>query len=213
MTEQEWLACGDPLQLLDRIESESRRKVRLLACAACRHVWCEVRDERCRDELRAAEQLADGCASHTMLETASWEAELAYEEARHSVRPEVLALYSAISLTVGEVDVADLAAIFRATADLAPFGKNARLTQADLIREIFGNLFRQLAFDVMWRTTDVRLLAEGIYAANAFDRMPILADALQEAGCDSDELLNHLRDPHAIHVRGCWSLDLILGKS
>jgi hypothetical protein len=42
--------------------------------------------------------------------------------------------------------------------------------------------------------------------------MPILADALQDAGCDADALLNHLRDPHATHVRGCWALDLVHGK-
>jgi hypothetical protein len=56
------------------------------------------------------------------------------------------------------------------------------------------------------------LLAKGIYDDLAFDRMPILADALQEAGCDSDDLLNHLRDSSAAHVRGCWTLDLVLGK-
>jgi hypothetical protein len=81
-----------------------------------------------------------------------------------------------------------------------------------LVREIFGNPFRPVAFDPGWRTSDVMLLARGIYDERAFDRMPILADSLQEAGCDSDELLNHLRDPHAAHVRGCWALDLVLGK-
>jgi hypothetical protein len=40
----------------------------------------------------------------------------------------------------------------------------------------------------------------------------ILADALQDAGCDSDDILDHLRDPHATHVRGCWVVDLVLGK-
>lgn len=63
-----------------------------------------------------------------------------------------------------------------------------------------------------WRTPDVMLLARGIDDEQAFERMPILADALQDAGCDYDELLNHLRDLHAAHVRGCWALDLILGK-
>jgi hypothetical protein len=56
------------------------------------------------------------------------------------------------------------------------------------------------------------LLANGIYAERAFDRMPILADALQDAGCDSEALLSHLRDADATHVRGCWALDLVLGK-
>jgi hypothetical protein len=56
------------------------------------------------------------------------------------------------------------------------------------------------------------LLARGIYEEKAFDRMPILADALQDAGCDSDDILNHLRDAQATHTRGCWALDLVLGK-
>jgi hypothetical protein len=64
-----------------------------------------------------------------------------------------------------------------------------------------------------WRTSDVMALAAGIYEERAFERMPILADALQDAGCDSDDILNHLRDPNATHVRGCWALDLVLGKS
>jgi hypothetical protein len=84
--------------------------------------------------------------------------------------------------------------------------------QAGLLRDIFGNPFRPVAFDPAWRTTDVMLLGQGIYEERAFDRMPILADALQDAGCDRDELLSHLRDATATHVRGCWALDLVLGK-
>jgi hypothetical protein len=87
-----------------------------------------------------------------------------------------------------------------------------RRSQADLLREVFGNPFRPVAFDPAWRSTDVMLLAQGIYADKAFDRLPILADALQEAGCDSEAILNHLRDANAPHVRGCWALDLALGK-
>ena len=80
------------------------------------------------------------------------------------------------------------------------------------MREIFGNPFRPITFNAAWRTTDVMLLATGIYEEKAFDGTPILADALQDAGCDSDALLNHLRDANATHVRGCWALDLVLGR-
>jgi hypothetical protein len=55
-------------------------------------------------------------------------------------------------------------------------------------------------------------LAKGIEASQDFSGMPVLADALQEAGCDCDDLLSHLRDTSATHVRGCWALDLVLGK-
>jgi len=212
MTEAEWLTSNDPIRLLEFVDLASRRKARLLGCAMCRQVWHEVRDERCRNELRAAEQLADGRASQSFVETATFEAETAYEEALGSERSEVLAVYAAISLTVGDIDAVDIEAICRATADLAPFGQNVRLVQADLIREVLGNPFRSPAFNSDWRTTDVKLLAEGTYAANAFQRLPILADALQDAGRDSEDLLNHLRDTSATHVRGCWALDLVLGK-
>ena len=82
-----------------------------------------------------------------------------------------------------------------------------------MIHEVVGNPFRPVQVDPAWLTSDVVLLATGIYDDRAFDRMPILADALQDAGCDNDDILNHLRDPNATHVRGCWALDLILGKS
>ena len=82
----------------------------------------------------------------------------------------------------------------------------------EYIREVFGNPFRPVTVHPAWRTSDVLLLAQGIYAERAFDRMPILADALQDAGCDNEDILAHLRDVNATHVRGCWALDLVLGK-
>ena len=84
--------------------------------------------------------------------------------------------------------------------------------QCNVLRDIFGNPFRTATFEQNWRTTTALALANGIYEERAFDRLPILADALQDAGCDSDDILNHLRNPNATHVRGCWALDLVLGK-
>ena len=85
--------------------------------------------------------------------------------------------------------------------------------QAVLLRDIFGNPYRPAALDPAWLTADVRALAQGIYDERAFDRMPILADALQDAGCDNDAILTHCRDAAQVHVRGCWVVDLLLGKS
>jgi hypothetical protein len=84
---------------------------------------------------------------------------------------------------------------------------------AGALRDIFGNPFRPVTFDPEWRTTTALALATGIYDERAFDRLPILADALQDAGCDNDDILTHLRDTTTPHVRGCWALDLVLGKS
>ena len=63
-----------------------------------------------------------------------------------------------------------------------------------------------------WRTDTVIALARQMYESRDFSAMPILADALQDAGCDSPDILDHCRDPHATHVRGCWVVDLVLGK-
>ncbi len=61
-----------------------------------------------------------------------------------------------------------------------------------------------------WRTATVVAVARGSYDDHAFDRLPVLADALEDAGCDSEPLLTHLRGPGP-HVRGCWALDAVLG--
>jgi hypothetical protein len=81
-----------------------------------------------------------------------------------------------------------------------------------LVLCIFGNPFRPASFRSEWRTSTVLGLAESIYAWRAFDRLPILADALEDAGCDDKDMLTHCRtDPE--HARGCWVVDLILGKN
>jgi hypothetical protein len=62
-----------------------------------------------------------------------------------------------------------------------------------------------------WHGGTIPKLAQAIYDERAFDRLPVLADALEEAGCTDADLLGHLRGPGP-HVRGCWALDLLLGK-
>jgi hypothetical protein len=81
----------------------------------------------------------------------------------------------------------------------------------DLIRDVFGNPFRSVEFLSEWRTSTVTGLAEAVYEEKAFDRMPILADALEDAGCDDADVLAHCRDG-PVHVRGCWVVDRALGK-
>ena len=81
-----------------------------------------------------------------------------------------------------------------------------------LLRDIFGNPFRPVAFDPRWRSADAVGLARGIYEDRAFDRLPLLADALMDAGCDDDQVISHCRS-EGPHVRGCWVLDLVLDKS
>jgi hypothetical protein len=90
--------------------------------------------------------------------------------------------------------------------------ERARQIIPPLLRDIFGNPFHPASINPSWLTSTVVALAEGIYQDRAFDRMPILADALQDAGCDNEDILNHCLQPGE-HVRGCWALDLILGKA
>ncbi|WP_246523439.1 hypothetical protein [Gemmata palustris] len=85
-------------------------------------------------------------------------------------------------------------------------------SQTVLLRDIFGNPIRPVTVEPSWLTSTVTALANGIYTEKAFDRLPILADALMDAGCSHDDLLNHLRSDGP-HVRGCWALDLVLGKT
>jgi hypothetical protein len=81
-----------------------------------------------------------------------------------------------------------------------------------LLRDIFGNPFRPVTLDPRWLTSSVLDLGRAIYDERAIERMPILADALMDAGCDNEEVLNHCRGDGP-HVRGCWVVDLILGKT
>jgi hypothetical protein len=83
---------------------------------------------------------------------------------------------------------------------------------AAFLRDIFGNPFRPATLDAAWRTPTAVALAGQMYESRDFGAMPILADALQDAGCDSDDILNHCRGPGP-HVRGCWVVDLVLGKA
>jgi hypothetical protein len=87
--------------------------------------------------------------------------------------------------------------------------------QCRLLRDIFGNPFHPVIFDpasLLWNDGTISRLAQAIYGDRAFDRLPILADALEESGCDNSDILNHCRYPGE-HVRGCWVVDLCLGKS
>jgi hypothetical protein len=80
-----------------------------------------------------------------------------------------------------------------------------------LFDDIFGDAFRPVRFELAWRTDTVMSLAHQVYDSRDFEFMPILADALQDAGCEDAALLNHCRGPGP-HVRGCWVVDLILAK-
>ena len=89
-----------------------------------------------------------------------------------------------------------------------------RMAQSDLLRCIFGNPFHVIEISndwLTWRDGTVPKVAQSIYDDRVFADLPILADALEEAGCDNADILAHCRSGGE-HVRGCWVIDLILGK-
>jgi hypothetical protein len=92
----------------------------------------------------------------------------------------------------------------------APTGHH--FSRAHLLRDIFSNPFRPVAFDPNWRTSTVVSLARSMYESRDFSAMPILSDALQDAGCDHADILDHCRGSGP-HVRGCWVVDVALGNA
>jgi hypothetical protein len=216
MTEAEWLACDDPLRILEFLRGKvSDRKLRLLACANCRLLWKWMADQRSQQAVVVAERLSDGLASEEERSNAfaaSFEAATLdeYED------PEDETIYLR-SMTAAYAHNAVWDEAFVAAHANSPSVSPELTGLSDtlplhLLRDIFGNQFRPATLNPAWLTSDVRALAEGIYAGRAFDRMPILADALQDAGCDNPDILSHCRDTALTHVRGCWVVDLVLGK-
>jgi len=87
-----------------------------------------------------------------------------------------------------------------------------RITLLALLHDIFGNPFSPVVLDSAWRTDTVLSLARHIDTSGEFSVMPILADALQDAGCDNDAILTHCRQENPTHVHGCWVIDLVLSR-
>jgi hypothetical protein len=210
VTEAEWLAETDPLRLLGGLRGRAPdRKLRLFACAGCRRLWWLLRDPRSRTAVEVSERYADGLASSGELVAAARGARQAADEAERARAAGWNAARSAA------VTAERPRAAAERVAGMAAF-------DADLLRHVLGNPFRPpppLAPSVLgWSGGTVKRLAEGAYEqrdmpAGTFDpaRLAVLADALEEAGCTDAGLLGHLRGP-GTHVRGCWAVDLILGK-
>jgi hypothetical protein len=105
--------------------------------------------------------------------------------------------------------MADSRTAAQAGTFLLDAGPDGRRRVADVFRDVFGDPFAPPPLDPAWRTATAVGVARGVYADRAFDRLPILADALEDAGCDSPAVLAHCRDGGP-HVRGCWVVDWVL---
>jgi hypothetical protein len=223
MTESEWLECTDPQEMLAFLKGKaSDRKLRLFAVACCRRVWHLLTDERSRCLVEKVEQHADGSASVYDVTNACDIHENAFA-AYDFKAPGYAAMFAFSHFKQTAWEAAE--AIGRAAwwdslpaddpiiAVVESASRNAEVeAQCQMLRCIFGNPFRPVAFDPAWRTSSVVALAQSVYDDRAFDHLPILAEALEEAGCHDADVLGHLRQGGE-HVRGCWPLDLILGKA
>jgi len=226
MTEAEWLTGAEPPQLMVQALRDmgkvqrtkaGRRKLRLFGCGCCRLIWGRLSDPRLREAVEMAERFTEGLATKEELLARQQEAfRLTWDTRASAYTPEGAAARTALQTTHDQAQsAARLIAADPVPLACEPGGAEVALERLrSLLRCVFGNPFRPTSLDPVWLRWNGRAvvsLAQGVYEDRAFDRLPILADALEEAGCTDPDLLDHLRSPGP-HVRGCWALDLILGK-
>ena len=235
MTEDEWIHGTDPYELLGSITKQrsfSERKIRLFAVACCHRVlhllpepetqWqCRAAFERAaeRAESPAAEvardpdhlvaALAESCggfaaAALSLVHTDPTEAQAYAAHAVYASSGLTGTGYADSPAMVWSVAADAGAAIDGITDDLEP------LVQAEIVRDIFGP-YQLVIFKTPSNPPDIVAIAQAIYDDQTFDQLPKLALALEKTGIDHPDILNHCRQ-RKIHVRGCWVVDLVLGK-
>jgi hypothetical protein len=223
MTEAEWLACEDAEMMLGFVRGTGRnrlpeRKSRLFGVACCRQLGSLVVDARSRNAVGVAERYADGDAKADALDAAYEEAfDVESHYAEHPDRGQNTKLEAlgraanAVAEACHPDELAEGVAHEALTAGKAAGTSGGEAALASLVRDIFGNPFRPITFSPEWRTDTAISLARAMYESRDFSAMPILADALQDAGCDTADILAHCRGPGP-HVRGCWVVDLVTDR-
>jgi hypothetical protein len=219
MTEAEWQVCSDPIKMLRRANARtSERKLRLFACGVCR-LNSPLLSWDVEEAVSRLERAADGAALSGKPGPRTGLSEPDSEQLLPTSPKEVVLWRTARWLrSVAEWGASslDIQTWYDNVELLQKRGKDERLgCQCSVLRDLFGPVcFRSvpiLPAWLAWNDGTVVKIARAIYDDRAFDRIPILADALEDAGCDNADLLNHCRQPGE-HVRGCWVVDLILGK-
>ena len=231
MTEAEWRESTDPTPMLAFLRGKtSDRKLRLFACACCRRAWCHYRQEMETGDIDqnivTSEGFADGRVSNEeMQEARNNSGALGNVSAEASMYDTLIWIVDENAFQAAMSGAESAAGYFAmaATKELSytsPSAHEARVhaakaessVQASLLRCIFGPLpFRPPTIEPAWMTPTVTSLAQAIYTDRAFDRLPVLADALEDAGCTDADVLEHCRKP-GVHALGCWVVDRILNK-
>jgi hypothetical protein len=229
MTDETWLTDRTwPTVLLRHLRGTPAtrtklggRRLRLFACGCCRMIWPHIEDARLRDAVEVAERFADAEATAAEMSAAgaAANAALPYNPRGYTKDHPDARINTVVGLVVSATSEKPYEAAVGVTAYPLPLagyrgGEGAGNSLiCELLRDIFSTVFRPVDFAPAWRTDTAALLAKQMYEARDFSAMPILADALQDAGCDSDVILSHCRDPELTHVRGCWVTDLVLGRA
>ena len=226
MTEAEWLGRSQLVAMLKHVYRSrcSDRKLQLAAIAFCRHMGHLPLPVEWHDTVARFEEWVEGAATAEQVIAARQRLEAIADPPHSQDEPgfhERFFGHQAATLLVdtgpGRKKRSEKLFMVESVAFDANqvFGagheRTIRIAHCRIVREIFGNPFLPVTLNIPWLTSTVLALANGIYQEKAFDRMPILADALQDAGCDNEDVLNHCREPGE-HVRGCWVVDLILSK-
>lgn len=214
MTEHEWLKGTRPRKMISDLKKfqpelagPTQRKLRLLSCAISRFMFAEHMEPEINDAIVVAESAAD-VGDAAKVSTASASAAVRLLEL----------VYCYLKDNTNQVAIMWISSKLRSLIEdelHCDRGWRERLEegveQSRLVRDVFCNPFRPVFVDPRWLTKNVLILARTVYEDSSFDKLPLLADALEEAGCSNADLLAHCRAPGP-HVRGCWAVDLMLGK-
>jgi hypothetical protein len=233
-TEAEWLACEDLWPMLEFLREASHgthqtvkaiwpphfRKARLFICACAREVWHLLTDERSKQAIEKGERYADHLITEDEI-IPVWHAAFAAAKALRkdpfkdaAWAANTAAVTDAVWMAIFSVCQNASNALAKAAAKppkRAPHLAIAHAKQVAILRCIFGNPFHPVTLDPSWLTSTVTTLARTMYDTRDFSAMPIMADALQDAGCADEQVLSHCRGDGA-HVRGCFLVDILTGR-
>lgn len=212
MTEAQWRQCDDPRELLQTLRdvgASSTRKAFLCMYACLRHYWRWLEGKPIAAALENMEQYVDGSGPGPWYpgEADNWGVVGMFVLYMAQDASQFYSGQLAARFENGVANTADADKLIATRAD-------AMWLQCKIIRDLFRPFVYPVAMDakwLSWNTATIPKLAQSIYDTRRFADLPILADALEEAGCTDEGILRHCRRP-AEHVRGCWVLDLLLGK-
>jgi hypothetical protein len=220
MTEAEWLACTDPKPMLKFLRGRaSERKLRLFAVACCRRIQHVYSDEG-RGALERTEELADGLIGRKEWLARVGITHIGVDAAVACANQALLSFQLPLDAVSGAARAAGLWSAYAAGTEAAWGAPRAaveaaeRVLQADLLRDIVGSPLRAQRIDpawLRWNDGTAARLAQDIYSGRRFGDLPVLADALEDAGCTDEWVLGHCRR-RGEHVRGCWVIDLLTGR-